>query len=51
MEKLEKWNTGTILHYLAGAEPLAKSCLEQEGNVARPMKKWDRTKGEVYDPP
>ena len=48
---MEKWNTGTILHYLAGAEPLAAKCLKKTENVTHPMEKWDPTKGEVYDPP
>ena len=51
IEKISKWNTGMILHYLAGAEPLAEKCLEHEKNATRSMKKWDPTKGEVYDPP
>ena len=51
MDKIEKWNTGLILHYLAGAEVLADKCLENEKNVTRKLKKWDRTKGEVFDPP
>ena len=51
MEKLSKWNTGTILHYLAGAEPLAEKLSTEGNDGVRPMKKWDRTKGKVYDPP
>ena len=51
METIQKWKTGMIVHYLNGAEPLADKCLEFEKNVARPMNKWDRTTGEVYDPP
>ena len=49
-EKIQSWNPGMILHYLAGAEPLVEKCLENE-IVSRPTPKWDRTKGEVYDPP
>ena len=50
-ERLEKWQTGMILHYLSWAEDLCEKCEEKEKNGPRPASKWDREKGEVFDPP
>ena len=50
-DKLEKWNTGMIVHYLKWAEPLVTKLEKAPNCEPRPAQKWDVTNGEVYDPP
>ena len=50
-DKLKKWTTGMILHYLRWAEPLASKIGKAPNCEPRPTQKWDVTSGEVYDPP